>query len=293
MKNVARTMVLMAALGMFACTSVLAQESPSGTADKQDIEALKQEVAAVKQEIKGMRDDMQKVLVELQRMKKSQAAQPTRANQGNRGGRKADTTVYDVNVGTSPIRGPKDAPVTITVFSDFQCPFSVRENPKIEEVLKKHPNDVRMMFKHFPLSFHPKAKPAHAATEFAGREAGPEAFWKMHDWIFENPKNLDVKTLRGYAEKLNLDLDKFDALMADEAKQNELIAADLAEARKCGVRGTPTVLINGLKLAQRNIPDYEARIDDILKKGGDKKDGDGGAKPAVQLKRMEKKEKDQ
>ena len=117
--------------------------------------------ADVKAELEGLRGDMKKVLAELRTIKATQARQ---AKNQPRSRRKADTTVYDVNIGSSPIRGPAEAPVTITVFSDFQCPFSVKEYPKLQKVSAKYPNDVRMVFKHFPLSFHPKAKPAPSGT---------------------------------------------------------------------------------------------------------------------------------
>jgi protein-disulfide isomerase len=120
--------------------------------------------------------------------------------------------------------------------------------------------------KHFPLSFHKQAKPVHAATALAYQKSN-DAFWQMYDKIVANPKKLDTATLRGYAEELGLDLAKFDAVMGDEKQQDALIASDMAEARKVKVRGTPTVLINGLKLSPRNMPDYKTRIDKLLKKG--------------------------
>jgi len=78
------------------------------------------------------------------------------------------------------------------------------------------------------------------------------------------PKKLEVSVLRGYAESLGLDLVKFDEVMADEKKIGELLSADMAEAKKCKVRGTPTVFINGVKMANRDIGTYKARINQIL-----------------------------
>jgi len=92
----------------------------------------------------------------------------------------------------------------------------------------------------------------------------------MHDTILENRKKIDVADLRGYAESMGLNLGEFDKLMADEKKMDELLKADMAEARKCKVRGTPTVLINGLKLANRSLESYKKRIDAILKAGSKK-----------------------
>ena len=151
-------------------------------------------------------------------------------------------------------------------FGDFQCPYCVKEYPKIKQILKQYPDQVRYVFKHYPLSFHKKAPPAHAAAELARREKGPQAFWKMHDLIMANPKKLEIADLRGYAQSLNLDLQQFDTVMADPEKINELLKADLAEAKKCKVRATPTVLINGLKMTNRTLAGYQSRINQILKK---------------------------
>ena len=85
--------------------------------------------------------------------------------------------------------GSKEAAVTIVEFGDFQCPYCVKENPKIQEILKQYRDRVRFVFKHYPLRFHKKAPPAHAAAELARREKGSKAFWKMHDLIMANPKN--------------------------------------------------------------------------------------------------------
>ena len=179
--------------------------------------------------------------------------------------RPVDTTVYDVNTGSSPVLGKADAPVTITEWSDFQCPFCAREYPKLKEILAAYPDKVRIVFKHRPLGFHKQAKPAHAAAQLAMEQGGSELFWKMHDTILANPKALAIKDLRGYAEALNLDLAKFDEVMADPNKIDELIKTDLAEAAKCKVNATPTVMINGLKLSARSIETYKARIDGLLK----------------------------
>jgi len=178
--------------------------------------------------------------------------------------KEAETMVYDIEIGSSPVRGPADAPVTIVEFADFQCPFCVREWPKIKKVLDDYAGKVRLVFKHYPLSFHNKAKPVHAAAEFANLTKGAEAFWKMHDMVMANPKNLEPPTLRGYAESIGLDLDEFDRLMGDTARIDELLETDFADARDYAVHATPTVFINGLKLAPRTPENYKARIDQIL-----------------------------
>jgi len=197
--------------------------------------------------------------------------------------RQPDTKVYDVKIGSSPVLGPKDAPVTIVEWVDLQCPYCAREYPKIKEIRKAYPDKVRVVFKHFPLSFHTKAKPVHATTELARRELGDGGFWQMHDMIIDadrkgivpstdpkDPTTFDYSVLRGYAERLGMNLNQFDAVVGNSGQMDAMMAPDIAEGRRCGVRGTPTVMINGLKLADRSLDGYKARINEILKspKGG-------------------------
>jgi len=223
-------------------------------ADEEQLWILRTELSALRDEVRTLRRDLDKVLRTQGQIKKTatQQQQPRTA------------AACDVNVGSSPVLGPNDAPVTIVEFIDFQCPYCVREWPKIKQITQQYPDKVRVVFKHFPLRFHKKAGPAHAAAELAHRHGGPKLFWKMHDMIMDQPKKLDVADLREHAKALKMDLAKFDEVMADPKKISELFTADLAEARKCGVRGTPTILINGSKLTNRSIAAYKSRIEQIL-----------------------------
>jgi protein-disulfide isomerase len=223
-----------------------------------EIRTLSQEFTKLQKELHAVHSELKKVTADLKAA--ASRTPPTKAKTA----RKSDTTVYPVNIGSSPTLGAKEATVTIVEFVDFQCPHCVREYPKIKKVLQDYPDKVRFVFKHYPLSFHTKAKPVHAATELARLEGGPETFWKMHDMIMANPKQLEITNLRGYAESLGLNLTNFDEVMADEKKIDELLETDMSEARKCKVRGTPVVLINGLRLSSRNIEDYKTRIDKII-----------------------------
>ena len=223
---------------------------------EEDIRIVRLEVNNIHKDIKALRKDVRDLVDELKKIKTVQAKPQKRLQ--------ADTTIYDVVIGDSPVSGPKDAPVTIVEFTDFQCPYSVREYPKIKQILGEYPDKVKFVFKHFPLGFHKKARPAHAAAELARMEGGADGFWKMHDMIMAEPKKLEVSVLRRYAESLGLDIAKFDEVMGDEKKIDALLSADMAEGKKCKVRGTPTVFINGLKMANREIGSYKARINQIL-----------------------------
>jgi len=235
-------------------TTPLAQEKP--TSIEEQVELLRIEITNIQQDLRMIRSAINEVYKHIQ----SPDTQQAKAEKA----KKYDTNIYDVKIGSSPIMGPKDAPVTIVEFSDFQCPYCVREFPKLQKILDEYPDQVRLVFKHYPLSFHKKAPAVHAATELALRQRGVDAFWMMHQMIMDAPKELDIAQLREYAVGLELNMDTFDKTMASEATINELLKADKAEAGKCNVSGTPTILINGLKLTDRSIEGYKARIDGIL-----------------------------
>jgi protein-disulfide isomerase len=180
----------------------------------------------------------------------------------------ADSALYSINIGTSPTLGPKDAPITIVAFFDFQCPFCIHEIPKIKGIVKDHPGKVRAVFKHHPLEYHKKAKPAHAAAELANIEGGSDAFWKMYDLIMANFRNMEISDLRKYAESLGLNMARFDETMADPNKIDKLLDADIKEGIRCSVGSTPTVFINSFRLTdrERSVQKYEQIIGDILAK---------------------------
>jgi protein-disulfide isomerase len=230
--------------------------------DSEEIRMLRTELANVKKELQLLRVDMKKVLAALnnQAVGRAVAVAPPKAT-----ARVFDTTVYDVKVDSSPILGKADAPVTITEWTDFQCPYCVREYPKLKEILAAYPDKVRLVFKHRPLGFHRQAKPVHATAQLAMEQGGSELFWKMHDRIIANPKTLEIKDLRAHAEALKLDLVRFDAVMADPKQIDQFLKSDLDEAAKCKIIATPTVMINGLKLSNRSIESYKTRIDELLK----------------------------
>jgi protein-disulfide isomerase len=221
---------------------------------EEQLRLMQEELTRLRKEVTHVRNDLEKVLDKMN-------IEPAHSKKK----KPIDTTVYDVNIGSSPSLGPKDATVTIVEFSDFECVYCVREFPKIKKMIEDYPGKVRVVFKHYPLKFHKKAKPAHAAAELALRQKGNDAFWQMHDMIFASPKNLEISDLRGYAESLDLDMAEFDKVMNDPAQINNMLQADYAEAKKCNVTGTPTVMINGLKLVgNRSIGNYKVRIDQIL-----------------------------
>ena len=146
-----------------------------------------------------------------------------------------------VDPGNAPIRGPKNAPLTVVLFSDFQCPFCGRVEPSLTELEKAYPGKVRVFWKNFPLPFHNNAKPA-AEAAMAANEQGK--FWEMHDILFKNQQALEGASLEKYAKEIGLDMTKFKAAM-DSHKFAAQIEADTKQGSSLGVQGTPASFLNG------------------------------------------------
>ena len=164
---------------------------------------------------------------------------------------------FDLPDLNSPARGPDNAPVTLTVFSDFQCPYCSRLVPFVDEVLAKNPDKVRIVFKQFPLRMHNFALPA-ALASLAARDQGK--FWPMHDLLFANSSQLSDEKIRSFAQQVGLDLARFDKDRNDKRLRDE-VQRDLELGQKAGVQGTPTVFINGKLLRDRSLPNVQAIID--------------------------------
>lgn len=152
-----------------------------------------------------------------------------------------------VPLGDSPQRGPSDAWVTIVEFADFQCPFCGLAEPNVEELLALYPDDVRVVYKHFPLPQHANARPAANAAECA-RAQGPAPdgyFWEMHDLLFANQASLGSAALADYASRIpGLDVAAWQACF-DARAHDSRVKADASLGTSLGVNGTPTFVING------------------------------------------------
>ena len=138
------------------------------------------------------------------------------------------------------IKGPADAKVTIIEFTDFECPYCKRGKETMDEVLEIYGDQVRLAFKHFPLDFHPNAQKAAEATECAGDQG---KFWEMHDWMFDNQKELAVDGLKTAAANLGMNSSEFDSCL-NSGKYEEKVKDDMAAGSEFGVSGTPAFFIN-------------------------------------------------
>lgn len=171
--------------------------------------------------------------------------------------------VYAMPVGDSHSKGPADAWITIVEVSDFQCPFCKRAGPLLDSIEKRYGDDVRVVFKHNPLSFHPRAKPAAIAAECAGEQG---KFWPMHDVLFENAKALEDGQLSTYAQRTGVDMQRWKQCY-DGARPKARIERDQKLALSFGARGTPAFFINGRVISgTKPLPEFTQVIDEELKK---------------------------
>jgi protein-disulfide isomerase len=171
---------------------------------------------------------------------------------------------YALPLGKSPTKGPENGAITIVEFSDYQCPYCAKSEPLVASFLEAYPNDTRVVFKHFPLtSIHPQAMPAALAAAAAQKQG---KFWEMHQLLFANQRNLGAAELTENARKIGLDVARFEADM----KSPEVSAAvqeDVKLAQSVGVRGTPTIFVNGKLLQTRTLDGFKELAGPALQKG--------------------------
>src|SRR6202022_3977964 len=139
------------------------------------------------------------------------------------------------------LRGQRESPVTVVEYGDFECPYCGQAEPVVRERLADF-GDVRYVWRHLPLTdVHPRAQLAAEASEAAAAQG---AFWPMHDLLLQHQDALTMMDLRGYAESLGLDADRFGAELERHMYETR-VAQDVESADLSGVSGTPTFFING------------------------------------------------
>jgi protein-disulfide isomerase len=146
-----------------------------------------------------------------------------------------------IEAAASPARGPETAPITLVEFSDFQCPYCRQAAPELERLVDRRAPNVRLVFKHYPLSMHAHALDAARAAAAAAKQG---KFWEMHDVLFSRQGDLERASLTRYAEEIGLDAERF-ATDFESAEVNAAVEADLELGRRLGVDATPTIFVNG------------------------------------------------
>ena len=176
-----------------------------------------------------------------------------------------DEKVHRVLVGQSPALGPKDALVTIVEFQDLQCPFCKRVQPTLQQIRDRYPNDVRIVFKHNPLPFHPRALPAAQLLIEARAQKGDAVFWKAVDSLFTSAPQLEDEHLLQVARDLGLNEARAKKAIARSTQlqidRDQELAMDLL------ARGTPHFFINGRRLSgAQPLESFTSLIDVELEK---------------------------
>ena len=154
------------------------------------------------------------------------------------------------------IKGPKDSPVTLVEFGDFECPACQTFHPIVNYILENHANELKFAYRHFPLPQHKYAKKAAEASQIAG-ESGK--FWEYYDLMYKQ-QALSEEDLIKYAKALGLDTDKF---MSDLRNGTfaSIVSSDVKDGNKLGINSTPTFYLNGKKMVLQTTKDLIDQVE--------------------------------
>ncbi|MEM6531098.1 MAG: thioredoxin domain-containing protein [Myxococcota bacterium] len=260
---------------IIVCAFTIASLTACAGASQQKMQEMEERLALQDAQLKAFRDEVRGDIKELKgkteeiataqrsletKQKELADAAPVRPTRPRGPDPQA---VYAIKVGEAKVKGKSDAWVTVIEVSDFQCPFCKRVNPTLAQIRDKYGDDVRIAFKHNPLSFHKRALPAALAAECAGDQ---NKFWKMHDVMFENQRDLEDDDLDRYASEIQLNMKRFRRCIKEETHKPRILG-DQKYAVSFGARGTPAFFINGRYLSgAQPFPAFQALIDEELEK---------------------------
>ena len=169
----------------------------------------------------------------------------------------------DVSVDDDPSRGPATAPVTVVMFSDFQCPACARTHPVLKSVISEYGDKIRFVVRDFPLeSIHENAFTAAMAAN-AARAQGK--YFEYIDLLYRNQSALDAASLKKYAANLGLNAKQFELDLTVERSAAE-IRKDHADGNAHGVSGTPAIFVNGVKVHRLSAESFRRSIDRAVAK---------------------------
>lgn len=175
--------------------------------------------------------------------------------------------IQEINTKGAPFKGPENAPVVISLFTDFQCPYCAQVGPQLEEVLKEFPKEVKLVYKSFPLRMHRYAMDAAKAAMAADKMG---KFWEFHDLLFKNYNKLNKEKIDEIREQLKLDKEEFEKY-AKSPEIEKAVTDDFQNGVDAGVRGTPSLFLNGKPVKDRSSEGLKKSIKAELKKVQSKK----------------------
>jgi len=171
--------------------------------------------------------------------------------------------VQNISVDDDPAQGKGGAPVTVVMFTDFQCPACAATNPVVKTVLADYPDKIRFVVRDFPLTtVHENAFQAAVA---AGAAHAQGKFYEFTEVLYQNQTKLDAASLVKYAGDLNLNLKQFEADSASQKLADE-VRKDMADGKRYGLNSTPTIFVNGVKVRHFSPESFRRAIDKALKK---------------------------
>ncbi len=170
-----------------------------------------------------------------------------------------------IDINGAPVRGAENAPVTLVLFSDFECPWCGKLEPTLAELLTKNPDTLRRAFKQLHLPMHQQAEPA-ALAAIAAQKQGK--FWEMHDALFQTT-NWTPTVIDETAQRVGLNMAQYKADVSGPEVQTQL-AKDKADAQAADVVATPSMFVNGRQARDRSLPALQKMVDEALAAGGAK-----------------------
>jgi protein-disulfide isomerase len=178
--------------------------------------------------------------------------------------RSALTNPAKVDLGPSPIKGPKNAPITLVEFADFQCPAcNQARSAFINPLMKRYPGKIRLVFKNFPLvNAHEYAMSA-AKAGWAATQQGK--FYEFYEALYDRQKDLNEKTIVEVARAIKLDETRFNR-DRQSSQADEQIKKDMEQGKNINLQGTPTFVLNGLVLGSGTPLEVIDVIVEVLKK---------------------------
>lgn len=226
-----------------ACLVTLVAFGSAGLADEISKEALRK---LLKENPEIILDVLREHPIELFKLM-NEAAQQARAQREKEEFEEAFRNPKQPKItAATRIRGNTAAKYTLVEYSDFQCPYCGRSFPVVEALRKKYGKELRFIYKHLPLDFHPQAMPAALYMEAIALQS-PEKAWEFHDILFQNQDKLGEKFFHETAKKFGLDLTRLARDVRSE-KVKATVEADIQEAHELGFSGTPAFLLNGIPI---------------------------------------------
>lgn len=172
-----------------------------------------------------------------------------------------ESPVFSVSTVDQPSLGRAEAPVTLVIFTDYQCLSCAAIYPSLERLVKEYGDQVKVVTRDFPLTEHSEAFKAAEAAE-AAREQG--RYWEYAQLLMRNQSALSVDKLKAYASELALDRVRFDSAL-ESGKFAEMVQRDIDEGMKLGINATPTIFINGRRVSAKSYDELKASVEAAFK----------------------------